>query len=78
MSEPLMVISQADLTALTSRLERIEAILTKVEMTPQKDLLTMAEMAELMGRSEATVRRRMNAGLLETKEVGGKIMFRRP
>lgn len=78
MTEQLLVISPADLAALTERMERIEAALSKVDIAPKKDLLTMAEMADLLGCSEATVRRKMNAGLLETKEVGGKVMFRRP
>jgi excisionase family DNA binding protein len=78
MTQPLLVISPADLAALESRLARIESALEKVNMTPVKEWLTMAEMADLLGVSLATVRRRMNDGQFETREIGGKVMFKRP
>lgn len=78
MTEQLLVISQADLTALQDRLARIEQAISAVEMRPLKDWLTIREMAELIDKSEATVRRRLNEGAFETKEIGGKVMLRRP
>lgn len=78
MTEQLLVISQADLTSLQDRLARIEQAISAVEMRPQKQWLTIKETAEFLAKSEATVRRRLNDGLFETKEVGGQVMIRRP
>lgn len=47
-------------------------------MAPKKDLLTIKEMAKLINKSEATVRRRLEAGKFDTVEVGGELMIRRP
>lgn len=78
MTQTLITIEQADLDALTREMAQIREMLTHATVTPPPRYVTIPEYAAIIGKSTATVRRRISAGELDTKAEGNVTMIRNP
>lgn len=76
MTPQLIAIDPSALDALRNDIERLHARLDAVAMTPLPEWVTVDQMAEMIGRSRRTVIRRIEAGEIETRHIGGERMVR--
>nr|WP_309504345.1 hypothetical protein [uncultured Roseovarius sp.] len=70
----LIAIDPHALEALQSEIARLHAKLDAVAMMPKPEWVPVNEFAEMIGKSRRTVLRRIKAGELETREIGGERM----
>lgn len=78
MTQTILAITQADLSAIEQRLADLQARLDQVEMAPRREWLTVEEYASSIGRTVRTVRRRIEKGELVTREECGVTLIKAP
>lgn len=74
----LIAIDPNALDNLLSEVARLHQRLDGVHMTPPPRWINVAEFAEKIGKSTKTVKRRIDEGKLETKDVAGVRMVLNP
>lgn len=75
-AQTLIAVDPDALEAVARELKRINDRLDAVEMQPRPDWLTVPQYAEMIGRSKDTVNRRIRAGRLAVKDMGGTRMVK--
>jgi len=77
MTQPQFIaIDPSALDALRSEIARIHARLDAVAMTPAPEWVTVDQFADMIGKSRRTVLRRIDAGEIEARQIGGERMVR--
>jgi hypothetical protein len=72
----LIAIDANALADLRQEVSRLHKRLDAVQMTPRPEWVTVAEFAEIIGKSRRTVLRRIQEGELESKNIAGARMVR--
>ena len=72
----LIAIDATALAHVEAELDRLHKRLDRLDMTPKPEWITIKEMADTIGKTEKTVKRRIDAGQIEAREVGGERMVR--
>lgn len=73
----MILIGDDDLAAIHAKLDAIAARMDQVHVEPLPDWVSVQRYAEIMGRSERTVRNWINAGQIESRRIGGVLQVRR-
>lgn len=76
MTPQLIAIDPSALDTLRNEIERLHARFDAVAMTPLPEWVTVEQMAEMIGRSRRTITRRIEAGMIEARDIGGERMVR--
>lgn len=76
MTEPLLVIREADLTALHEKIDALSESLERVQVQPKPEWVTIHTYADKIGRSLDTVKRRLPS--LDHKIEAGVTLIRNP
>lgn len=72
----LIAIDPQALEALCDEVSRLHKRLDAVQMIPRPEWVTVEEFAKLIDRHPRTVKRRIKAGEVETREIAGVCMVR--
>ena len=72
----LIAIDPQALDALRVEIEKLHKRLDAVQMEPRPEWVTVEEFAKLIGKHPRTVKRRIQAGEVEAREIAGVRMVR--
>lgn len=72
----LIAVDPEALEGLRREVAGLREELAKVTIAPKPDWVTVPEYARMIGRTEGTVLRKVSAGTVEAKHVGGVRMVR--
>lgn len=78
MDQPMTIVPTADLDRLFGEIRELRTIIEGATIAPRPEWLTVAEFAEMIGKSTRTVKRRIDSGELETRNIAGTTMVRAP